>query len=32
MSKIKMKTEENQSLISAFEAFIRRCKIKNLSE
>ncbi len=27
-----MKTEENQSLISAFEAFIRRCKIKNLSE
>lgn len=32
MSKIKMKTEENQSLISAFEAFIRRCKVKNLSD
>ncbi len=32
MSKIKMKSTENLSLTEAFENFIRRCKIKNLSE
>ena len=32
MSKITMKTEENLTLTEAFEAFIRRCKVKNLSE
>ena len=32
MSKITMKTEENLTLTEAFNLFIRRCKIKNLSE
>ncbi len=32
MSKIKMNTETELTLQGAFEAFIRRCKVKNLSE